>query len=341
MLSPAEFLSKREQVRGITERRNENRYRIVRRHGEAELAMNLASILLIVLSGDGYWFGGRTETVEVQWAVKQPIAAATITWRLVCGGAQLASGRIVLPAKDRAGKIELTLPEVRVPTEMRFIYRAEQAGQQSPIAEGTVPVHVYPKDILVGVAQRVKGKQLFVWDRPDGLPALLTGVNVPFTLIRSDTELQFVRPDMMIVGPDQLGKKGEGQAKLMNLAMAGTSMLVLRQTQPDRLTGYPLVRRVLPPKLAWQSDHPLARHLPLCVTPSTGHEAVAIQLPADEPALEIAWWRRETPGTEPVPIDALAVVKARGKGRLVLNQIPLGPWQRDPRSHLVLADALD
>jgi hypothetical protein len=63
--------------------------------------------------------------------VKQPLEAATVTWRLACGDASLASGQIVLPAEDRVGKVRLSLPEVRVPTEMRFVYRAARAGQAS------------------------------------------------------------------------------------------------------------------------------------------------------------------------------------------------------------------
>ena len=102
----------------------------------------------------------------------------------------------------------------------------------------------------------MKGKQLFVWDAAEGLPALLkpAGCN---SCIRSEADLQFVRPDMMIVGAEQLGKDVEGQGKLLNLADAGTSVLVLRQTQPANLAGYPLVRRAVPAKLAWHADHPL------------------------------------------------------------------------------------
>ncbi len=92
--------------------------------------MNIPAILLIALSGGGYWLGGHTETVQVQWAVEQPIPNATLTWRLVCGDAELASGRLELPAERRPGIIRLRVPRVRVPTSMQLIYRAEQAGKQ-------------------------------------------------------------------------------------------------------------------------------------------------------------------------------------------------------------------
>jgi len=304
--------------------------------------MNAATtLLLVILSGDGYWFSGRTETVQVQWNVKEPLAAATITWHLDCGGAKLTSGRIVLPAKDRTGKVRLTLPEVRVASEMQFVYRAEQAGGPKAIAEGSLPVHVYPQTILAGVADRAKGKRVFVWDRPEDLPALLKAAGVQYTVVRKEADLQFVRPDIILVGPEQLGSAAEGQGKLMNLANAGASVLVLRQTQPASLIGYAVVRRTAPAKLEWLADHPLTRYLRLLGPRDIGPDAWAVQLPADEPAQGIAWWPREAAGDEPAPIDALVLVKALEKGRIVLCQVPLGPWESDPRSQLFLADALD
>jgi hypothetical protein len=300
-----------------------------------------ATLLLVLLSSEGYWFGGRTETAQVQWNVKEPAVAVTITWRLVCGDAPLAAGRIVLPAKDQVATIRLILPEVRVATEMRLVYRAEQTAGPKAVAEGSLTAHVYPKDLLAGVAQRSRGKQALVWDRPEGLPALLKAAGVPYALVRNETDLQFIRPDMILVGSGQLGEEVEGQGRLLNLANAGTSVLVLRQIRAAKLAGYALVRRAPPTKLDWLADHPLARHLRLFEPRGIGPDAWAVQLPADEPAQEIAWWPREAPGEEPAPIDALVLVKAVGKGRLVLCQVPLGPWESDPRSQLFLAAALD
>ena len=49
----------------------------------------------------------------------------------------------------------------------------------------------------------------------------------------------------------------------------------------------------------------------------------------------------EVAGNKPAPIDALVLTKTLGKGRIVLCQVPLGPWESDPRSQLFLVDALD
>jgi hypothetical protein len=187
----------------------------------------------------------------------------------------------------------------------------------------------------------MEGKQLFVWDAAEGLPAVLKPRKVQFVHVRGEADLEFVRPDLLIVGANQLGKKAEEQGKLLNLAAVGTSVLVLRQTQPVKLAGYSVARRVLPPKLAWEGDHPLARRLRPFESPAVGADGWAIRLPADEPALEIGWWPDESPDQKPAPIDALVVVKALGKGRIVLCQVPLGPWETDPRSQLFLVDALD
>ncbi len=304
--------------------------------------MNLSvAVLLVVLSGEGYWFGGHTEMIQFHWNVKEPTSPAAITWRLACGDARLASGRIALPAKDRTAKVQLKVPEVRVPTQMQFIYRAEQAGQPKPIAEGVVTVEVYPDNLLATVAERMKGKKVFVWDDAAGLPALFKSHGAQSVHVRSEADLQFVLPDLLIVAADQLGREVREQEKPLNLVVAGTSVLVLRQTKPATLAGYRLAQRSAPPKLAWLADHPLTRSLHLFAISSLGTDAWTIRLPADEPALEIGWCANVSPGRMPAPIDALVVVKAVGKGRIVLCQVPLGPWESDPRSQLFLAGALD
>jgi hypothetical protein len=303
--------------------------------------MNLSALLLITLSGNGYWLGGHTETMEVGWAVKQPIPNATLAWRLVCGDAELAAGRLALPAQRRSGVVRLGVPRVRVQTAMQLIYGVELPGKPAPIARGAAAVEVYPDDLLAGLAQRMAGKQLLVWDLPDGLPAVLKRSDVKHTAIAGDAELQFVRPDVVLVGADRLGTEMQGQTKLLNLARAGASVLVFRQTQPAALAGYRLSRRTAPAEWAWREDHPLARQRRLWTASDRGPEAWAVRLPADEPALEIAWWPREVAGKRPAPVDALIVSKTLDKGRIVLCQMPLGPWQSDPRSQLFLVDALD
>jgi hypothetical protein len=166
-----------------------------------------------------------------------------------------------------------------VPTEMQFIYRAEQAGQPKPIAEGAVTIEVYPDNLLATVAERMKGKKLFVWDDAAGLPALFKSHAVQSVHVCSEADLQFVLPDLLIVAAGQLGKEVREQEKPLNLAAAGTSVLVLRQTKPATPAGYRLAQRSVPRKLAWLADHPLTRSLHPFTISSLGTDARTIRLP--------------------------------------------------------------
>ena len=66
-----------------------------------------------------------------------------------------------------------------------------------------------------------------------------------------------------------------------------------------------------------------------------------LQLPIGASALKIASMLPEVASETVVPTDALLLVKPMGRGRMVLCQIPLGPWNEDPRSQLFLRNAID
>ena len=180
--------------------------------------MNLTALLLITLSGNGHWLGGHTETIEVQWAVKQPIPGATLAWRLVCGDAELASGRLALPAEQRPGIIRLALPQVRVQTAMQLIYRAEQAGKSTPLARGAAAVEVYPDDLLAGLSQRMAGKQLLVWDAADGLPARAEARERQAHRDRRRRRVAVCPPRR---GPGRRRASGQGDARAGEVAESG------------------------------------------------------------------------------------------------------------------------
>ena len=119
---------------------------------------------------------------------------------------ELASGRLALPAEHRPGVIRFDVPRVRVQTAMQWIYRVQQAGKPAAIARGTAAVEVYPDNLLAGLAQRMAAKRLLVWDAADGLPALLKQSAVKHAVIGGEAELQFVRPDVVLVGADASGQ---------------------------------------------------------------------------------------------------------------------------------------
>jgi hypothetical protein len=309
----------------------------------------LAAVLVIVLSNQGHWFGGRPGQIEVRWAMKGELPQAVLSWEAEFAGSRLAGDGIALRTDREPTKIDLTLPEVRVRTVVQWKYQVRRRDDGKLLSEGGETIYVYPRQILAGVAERLKGKTILVCDRPDGLPRLLSDAEIPHQRIEDGPNaaaaLQTAAADILLIGPDQIGDTPFGQTALLNQAQAGRSVLLFSQTRVRRLMEYALSRRPRPTKLEWRIEHVLLTGLEAADLQSWlrdgPRDVWAVQLPADEPALEVAYWARETPGTEPVPIDALLAVKSVGAGRIVLCQLPLGPWGEDPRSQLLVRNTLD
>ena len=302
--------------------------------------MNHAAIVIITLLNQGFWFGGQQGEIGVEWTAERGRADAVVQWELNCGLAPLAAGRVALPADPKLVKIRLSPPAVRVVTDAELVYRVKRADNGKLLAEGHAAIHIYPNDLLASLAARLGGKSLAVWDEPDGLPALLKEAKIPFTRIADESGLQLRRYDILVVGVDQLTDRPFAQAKLLGQVESGMSALVLRQSRVKSLAGYPLHQRPAPDKLVWRDRQTVLQHVRARAL-TVGQESLAIRLPADEPALELVYWPRENPGIQPVPIDALLVAKTLGRGRIVLCQVPLGPWKEDPLAQGLLVDSVD
>jgi len=307
--------------------------------------MQAATILIIVLSHQGYWFGGQDQSVSVIWPVDQKLPAVDVHWELMLGKVKISDGQLHLPGGQGESSITIKLPPVRARLEMNWKYSLFQTDGGKELGSGQCAVHVFPPLSLAQMASRLRGTKLYVIDRPDGLPALLAAAKIDATRVAATEDLQSPKADLVLVAANRLDDSPFAQAPLLSQAQAGAQVMIFRQTKPKSLLGYPLARRTLPPQLTWRQDHPLLQCLDADDLASwfvdESNELNAIRLPADEPVLELAAWPRETAGTDPVPIDALALVKAVGKGRIVLWQIPLGDWKSDPRSQIVLQNALN
>lgn len=307
--------------------------------------MSLLQIILVLLSNDGHWIGGQESTISIQWNLTAEQPTAVLIWELTAAEIRIAEGRLALPATENPSTIRLTPPAVRVRTSMRWMYRLIERDSRREITRGERTLHVYPSDILSDVGRPLDGKQVVVWDSSDDLSGILAQTLVKARTIKQASDLPLERVDMILVAPDQIGEGPFEQAALAGQAEAGAEVMVFQQKRPAALVGYPLVRRAVFPRLDWRTDHPLLRRLApddiQSWSAGADRDLWAIQLPADEPALEVVFWPRESPGEQPVPIDAMLVVKAVGQGRIVLCQFPLGPWRTDPRSQIFLANTLD
>jgi hypothetical protein len=147
------------------------------------------------------------------------------------------------------------------------------------------------------------------------------------------------------VGPNQVDTDPLKQEYLLEQARSGGQVFIFEQITPKTLLGYPLIQRTTPSRLEWRLDHPLFNQFQLADVQSWIERSKKglrpMELPPDEPALEVAWWPREISGKAPVPIEALLAVKSLGRGRVVLCQIPLGPWREDPRTQLFWINVFD
>jgi len=303
-------------------------------------AVNPAAVILIAMLNQGYWIGGQPGEISLQWSATADMPAALVQWKLSYGDAQLGTGQVAWKAGAKGATIAITAPAVRALSDVECSFIVKRADTGQTIAQAHTTLHLYPSDLLAKLAERLGDKSLAVWDKADGLPTILKVAKVPFTRLDDEASLQFTHYEIIIVGPDQLVERPFGQTKLLGHAQNGASVLVLRQSRAKTLAGYALQKRALPARLTWREGAGLLEHLRTRQL-TAGEEAPAVQLPADEPALELVYWPREVRSAEPAPIDALLVSKTMGRGRIVLCQIPLGDWKRDPIAQLFLADALD
>ena len=305
--------------------------------------MNTAKLILIILSNQGYWFGGQSGSIDLRWAMQAPPTEAVLEWNLTTGGVRLAGDRVAMPTGDRPSRVHITLPEMRVRTALQWQYRLLSSADGREIERGERTVHVYPSSLLEKVPKLLDGTTLLVLDSRGELSGVLEQAHVAHERVKAMQDLQFTRAELIMIGPDELTADAIEQAPIVDLARAGRAVCLLPQSKAASLAGYALADRALPKQFDWRPAHPLLTGLSandLRSWFSNRRDARAIRLPVDEPALEIGWWPREDGGTEPVPIDAVLAVKAIGQGRLVLCQLPLGSFKSDPRTQQLLANLI-
>ena len=281
------------------------------------MATQAVTLLIVLLSNKGYWFGGQAGTIGVRWALEGQVPEAVLQWQLMFGSIRVAEDRVALPADGRGSTIRVTSPAVRVPTQVRWVWQLSKRDGGT-IGSGEQVIHLYPEHMLEPLQERLRDRKVVVWDEAKGLPAALKQASIPFEAVQKASELEFLSADIILVGPGQIDATAFSQTMLVAQAQAGRSVLVFEQHDPPRLNDYALLRRPAPERVEMREDHPLLRHLRAedvrSLLASQSRDIWAIQLPADEPALEVIWWPREVPGREPVPIDALLAVKREGRG---------------------------
>lgn len=312
--------------------------------------MKLTTLLMILLSNQGHWAAGTDGVVQFQWtadAVAAHAAGAELAWELRLASVPVASGRV--PVKDgRIADVTIEAPTVRARSEFTFHYTLRARDGAKPLESGQRTIVVYPADLTAGMAGAVEGKKLAVVGGAGSLGDVLRAAGVPHELLHAPGKLATRRPDVVLVAEDVLGKTEIDQSAPLALAESGATVVILRQTRPRQVAGYPLTPRRAVGELAWRTGHALLAGIDESILRSWEEhldaEVLAVALPAGEAALELAYWpaeARAVRGGPAAPVDALLVTKSVGAGRVVLCQLPLGDWQRDPRSQLFLVNLLN
>lgn len=305
-----------------------------------------ATLLIVLLSQQGFWISGQEQKISVSWAATDPAPpAAELQWELEQSNLKLNSGIIRLEPGGLRADISIKSPQVRVRTSLRWTYRLLQQDTKKVLESGERTISVFPADLTSDWGRRLGQKKLVVYDDAAGpLAKSLEAAKVSFTRA-DDLSKLFNRPELLLVAPGKLEKAGVDQPPLLALARAGTSVAVLVQPRVESLGGYTIRQREATGELQFRGDHPLFDRLEPADLKgwlaSAGKDQIAaLQLPANEPALELTWWPRETPSDQPSPIEALIVTKSIGDGRIVLCQLPIGGWDIDPRSQIFLGNLL-
>ena len=306
--------------------------------------MTKVALVLVAALNQGYWFGGDTGRISAQWAVAEPVPEARLVWEMHTGEVQLTQGQVKLDPKGEPSAIDIELPQVRARTAVRFTWRLVEEETAKTLDSGSLTVNLFPRNLLDDTGKLLADRHLVVWDKPTGVPACLKRAGIEHARIDDEGDLQFAETDIVLVGPDEIGDEPFDQSALLSLAESGRSVMIFAQRRPTRLVGYPLAPRKAAGKLEWRLDHPLLLDMDDQLVDSWLHRRTkpprALRLPADAPVLEVAFWPSQAPADTPAPIDALLAVKAVGSGRIVFCQLPLGDWTEDPRSELLLRNAL-
>ena len=135
--------------------------------------MKPAAILVVVLSHQGYWFGGQAGRVSVRWAVKDDLPESVLVWDLMFGSVRMAGDRVAVRPNDRPSVIEITPPEVRVRTTMRWVYRLQRRDGGEELARGEAPLHVFPAGLLTNVYEDPNERSIKCIWRPRGAASLV------------------------------------------------------------------------------------------------------------------------------------------------------------------------
>ena len=305
--------------------------------------MNTLVSLIVAISAHGYWLGGTTGTLTFKWPADSQPPAARLDWVLCLGPTQLSGGTVDVPDARKKIAVRVAVPPVRVATPLRFVFKLIADDGASVLASGERLIHVYPSSLLADYKQRFASRHVVLVDADHALEKLLLTAGVSADRITDCSKLGLMHPDIVIIAPEALTASPYAQPDLASMAAAGGSIVVFHQSLPGTIGGYTVRRKTANGELNWRFSHPLLNELDAAALDawSETDESLSIELPSDEAALEIGWWKPAVATDQPAPISAMLLTKTVGQGQIILCQLPTPDWSQDARAQILLNNVLD
>ncbi|KKM66646.1 hypothetical protein LCGC14_1479140, partial [marine sediment metagenome] len=106
------------------------------------MAMKLGTVLMVLLSNQGHWFGGRGGAVTIQWAAEAKMPDAVVVWSLAYANVKIRSGHIGLTAQS-SGQLGGHKAQGRTAESAKLVIEdalaIEEAGAQLLLIEAVPP----------------------------------------------------------------------------------------------------------------------------------------------------------------------------------------------------------
>jgi hypothetical protein len=306
--------------------------------------MKIATVLTLIFSFQGYWFGGQDAHLHITPAVQMPDTPATLKWEIALGSVKLGHGEVPFNLNEKSADLVIRAPAVDRRTDLKFSYTVTNRAGDKILQTGDSPIHLFPDAPLAIPADASAGKTIVVVDNGDEILAACERSAIKPVRIKNASRLPLMSPDVVIIAPGAFSK--EIGDSLVEQIQKGASAILFAQPAGESVNGYNYAARQPPVKFRWQTTHPLFRDLAAEDLESLSHfnakELVCLQLPPDAPALVLASWPHEIKVKEPNavdPIAALMMTQTIGRGRLVVCQLSSLDWKSDPRAQILLRNS--
>lgn len=308
------------------------------------LAVIVATAILIGFAFDGHWFGGQPYDISFTVPADAEVPRADLVWKIVVANTVLASGAIEV-MRGHTHQLTIELPPVRVRTTATWLYEFTQVTSDDFIEHGQHYLHLYPTDLLDSIAIPTDRRLVMVADASDSLVGVLNESGIPFERINEPTQMPLYRVDMVIVVANHDKPDGFAQTALLRIAGAGSTVLVLERIGTRGLFDLPFRRTRFLSGSVGEKQCPLLTHIEQ-ITPD-----MLLHLKAGTDRSQEPTFYHSQPNTEADmeadaclaeddPLFALLSAYTIGRGELILAQIPFREWRSDPRSQLLLRNAI-